>query len=375
MSKLIEIFKAGKHTALSGATLTFSESDLKAAVAAYDPAVYEAPLVVGHPKLDAPAYGWVKSIDFADDGKMLAEPHQVDTEFSEIVQAGRFKKVSAAFFAPDAPNNPKPGVWYLKHVGFLGAQAPAVKGLKSVQFAESEQGVFEFADWDKMTIANLFRRVREYVIGKDGLEFANNHFPEYEINSLTLNAAQEDEHKGGMRPYFAEPNNQGDDMTPEQKAEMEALKAQVTTLTDQNKTLSTQVASFAEAQTKARHDEHVSFAEGLVQAGKLLPADKDGAVAMLDKLAQDETTVQFGEGDGKQTMTPLAMYKAQLEKAPVAVHFGEHGAGDADDAGTVAFAAPQGMTVSADKLDIHNKALKYAQEHKVDYLDAVKKVS
>ena len=38
-----------------------------------------------------------------------------------------------------------PGKWYLRHVGFLGAAAPAVKGLKPVEFADDGGGVV-FAD-------------------------------------------------------------------------------------------------------------------------------------------------------------------------------------------------------------------------------------
>jgi hypothetical protein len=49
---------------MSGQALAFSESDLQATVAAYDPAKHEAPLVVGHPTHDMPAYGWVQRFIF-----------------------------------------------------------------------------------------------------------------------------------------------------------------------------------------------------------------------------------------------------------------------------------------------------------------------
>ncbi|MDL6388248.1 peptidase, partial [Escherichia coli] len=71
----------------------------------------------------------------------------LDPQFAEMVTDGRFKKVSASFYLPDSPSNPKPGVLYLRHVGFLGAQPPSVKGLKQVSFSEQEEGVVEFADW------------------------------------------------------------------------------------------------------------------------------------------------------------------------------------------------------------------------------------
>ncbi|MCO1337163.1 hypothetical protein MO867_22855, partial [Microbulbifer sp. OS29] len=93
--------------------------------------------------------GWVSSLDFA--GSVLtAEPDQVEPEFAEMVNTGRFPKISASFFHPESANNPVPGVWYLRHVGFLGAAAPAVKGLKEASFAGDGEDIFtvEFAGAD-----------------------------------------------------------------------------------------------------------------------------------------------------------------------------------------------------------------------------------
>ncbi len=132
---------------MSGATLQFSEADLQQTVAAYDPARHEAPLVVGHPAHDLPAYGWVQSLSF-NEGAIDATPAQVNPQFADMVAAGAFKKISASFYSPASPANPVPGVYYLRHVGFLGAQPPAVKGLRNPQFADTEDGVltFEFAE-------------------------------------------------------------------------------------------------------------------------------------------------------------------------------------------------------------------------------------
>lgn len=141
----IEVFRVGTHTAKSGLTLVFTESDLKACAQAYDPSEHEAPLVVGHPEEDtAPAYGWVKSLAYRD-GALFAEPTQVDAAFAEIVNAGRYKKISSAFFMPRATGNPVPGALYLRHVGFLGAVAPAVKGMRDAAFAGNGDGVLEFS--------------------------------------------------------------------------------------------------------------------------------------------------------------------------------------------------------------------------------------
>jgi hypothetical protein len=163
----IHVFRAGRHAPMSGGSLEFSEADLAATARAYDPAKHEAPIVVGHPKLDAPAYGWVGSLA-VEGGDLFAAPRQVEPAFAEIVEAGRFKKISASFFTPQNPDNPVPGTYYLKHVGFLGAAAPAVKGLKPIEFATDDAGTVtvEFGDvpawrlgWLFSDVAALFRGV------------------------------------------------------------------------------------------------------------------------------------------------------------------------------------------------------------------------
>lgn len=144
--KPLHIFKPGTHTAMNGASFDFSESDIAATVQAYDPALHEAPLVIGHPKHDASAAGWVKSLSTSAHG-LTAEPQQVDAAFAEQIAKGSYKKISASFYHPDAANNPVPGVYYLRHVGFLGAQPPAVKGLRPIELADGEEGVIEFGDF------------------------------------------------------------------------------------------------------------------------------------------------------------------------------------------------------------------------------------
>lgn len=160
----IHIFRAGRHTAMSGATLDFSDASLADAAAAYDPAVHEAPIVVGHPQTDAPAYGWVSALSYNESG-LSAHPSQVDSGFAEMVRNGRFKKVSASFYLADSPANPKPGHLYLRHVGFLGAQPPAVKGLKQAEFAGDDAGVFEieFAESDE---DRLWQRFMNWLGGR-----------------------------------------------------------------------------------------------------------------------------------------------------------------------------------------------------------------
>jgi len=135
--KLIKIFKAGKFIALNGVELTFSENDITNMATVYNRSTSPAQIVIGHPANDKPSYGVVNQIK-AHDGILFAELDQLKSAFIDAVKLGRYKKVSAAFYTPADNRNPVKGAYYLKHVGFLGAHAPAVNDLGSVAFSENE---------------------------------------------------------------------------------------------------------------------------------------------------------------------------------------------------------------------------------------------
>ena len=371
-TKPLHIFKPGRQTAMSGAVLDFSESDLAASARAYDPALHEAPIVIGHPKHDAPAYGWVKSLAISGDG-LNAEPHQVDADFAELVAAGRYKKISASFYLPDAPNNPVPGVYYLRHVGFLGAQPPAVKGLKQAEFADAEDGVVEFGDWDDIQNAGLWRRMREWLIDKFGLDEADKVIPDYTVANLESSARQEEEQPAA----FADPTNvpvsptqltheENHAVTPEQKAALEAENAQL------KQRLAAAEAEKKKTAASKRHGEHLAYAEQLVGEGKLAPKHKDAVVAFLD-FADGETAVEFGEGDAKQ---PLATaFKSFLGDMPKVIEFGETATkGKAGKGGSVDVAEFAEKSTDPDRLNLHVRATELAAEKGIPYEQAVRQL-
>ena len=217
MPNLIEIFRGGTHTDMHGTTLAFGESEIAGIAAAYDPALSEAPIVIGHPRTDAPAYGWVKSLSARGD-RLYAEPDQVDAAFAELVESGRYKKVSACFYRPAAPANPKPGAYYLRHVGFLGAQPPAVKGLAPVEFAESPEDdllLVEFADHESVSllsrVLSLFRGVRDYIVERDGTEKADAVIPNGVLESMKEQATVALVLPPDPEPAYSEENVMSDD--------------------------------------------------------------------------------------------------------------------------------------------------------------------
>lgn len=129
----IEIFKSGEHRDSSGIIRKFTDDMLDKIVSLYNRKVeesksYEAPLVKGHPKTDAPAYGWVERLKRRG-SLLLAKLKDVSSDIVEEVKKGLFKKVSIALY-PDL---------MLRHVGLLGACSPSVKGLKVVEFADGKE--------------------------------------------------------------------------------------------------------------------------------------------------------------------------------------------------------------------------------------------
>lgn len=348
--KRLQIFRTGKQTAMNGVTYEFTEQMLRDAVAAYDTSVHEAPIVVGHPKLDDPAYGWVNRLSFSEGGIVEAEPHEVDAAFAELVDAKRYKKISASWYLPDAPSNPKPGVLYLRHVGFLGAQPPAIKGLKNAEFAANEEGVIEFGDWADSQTASMFRRMREWLIEKFSREDADKVIPEWEIKSLE-EAARSPERV----PAYSERSTD-----PEQSTmTTEALKQKE--------------ADIAKREAALKRAEHVAFCDGLIKDGKLLPTHKDGVVAFMSSI-DVAGTVEFGEGDKAVKQGATEWFRTFLSQLPKAVEFRERAPGSVADEKVVSFSAPAGYSVDTSKLDLHTKACAHMIEHKVDYVTAVKAI-
>lgn len=358
--QLIEIFRAGKRTDANGNVVEITTADLQQAVNAYDVNFHESPAVIGHPQHNAPAYGWVKRLEL--DGDVLkAEFDQIDPEFAEMVEKGRFKKVSSSFYLADSPNNPRPGNLYLRHVGFLGAMPPAVKGLRNPEFADNEQGVVDFADWAE---ASLWRRLRDWIIGQHGQEEADKAVPDYLVASVQeesirndLKRYQQDE-TGIPMPSFNEPNQPS-----EPQGEPEMTTEEIAALKAENEQLK---AEKAEAELNKAKADNADFAEGLVKAGKLAPVAKQQAIDLLNYGSTTAAggVVEFGEGENLH-----GKIKAFLEAQPQIVEFGEVATKDkaagAED-GTVQYAEG----TSADAIDMDKKVRAYMKEHNVDYTAA-----
>jgi hypothetical protein len=128
------IFRAGVHTAMNGVSANYDGAYLRAVARGYDLKKHAAPLVLGHPEDDQPALGVVLHLSTENDDTRLYAHAEVSSALGDMVRAGGYKKISSKFWPAANPKSPTPGAPYLAHVGFLGANAPAVKGLAPLAF-------------------------------------------------------------------------------------------------------------------------------------------------------------------------------------------------------------------------------------------------
>lgn len=286
----IEIFKGGKVTDSAG--VEHDGNDLiEKALATFNAAEHTPPVVVGHPKDNAPAYGWVEGLkkEIRDGAAvLLAKFKDVAPEFADMVERGLFRKRSAAFY-PDGS---------LRHVGFLGAAPPAVKGLADLDFADIDDAVvFEFAEvrpWTWSAIADTFRRIRDWLIETQGREVADSVIPTWETETIDeeRRRAESLDAKGDEPMEYTEADIENIRQEEREKAEREFAERE------------------AQKAQEAARAANKAWLEGKVSDGTIPPAvAKMGVVEFMDTLAV-EGEFQFSESKGKQA--PAVWFKEFL---------------------------------------------------------------
>ncbi|HCJ3871881.1 TPA: peptidase [Klebsiella pneumoniae] len=322
----LAVFAPGTHTAMDGRTITFTPEDCIDLANSYDPSVSEAPFVIGHPSLTAPAYGWAERLEYRD-GIVYAAPRQVNPAFAEAFNAGSYKKRSLSIYQPDSPGNPKPGHFYARHVGFLGAVPPGVKGLPDAQFAEAsgDNGPLEFAlPWEADNLASLFQSIRDWVIQETTIEQADSIIPQWRIQSI-LDSATDERKSISPLAYAEETNvdpNKNTPSTATDFAEREAaLAAREARLAADEEVARTR-------QLEEKRTATVAFADGLVKGGSILPRQKTAIVEVLMNLSQEP--LSFSEGETTISQSPEALLREILSTKPAVVNFSEK-TGTADD--------------------------------------------
>ena len=338
----VEIFKGGPQVDSRGKEWD-GDAIIDKAVASFNAAEHEPPITVGHPKDNEPAFGWVKGLksDVVDGVQTLfMRSRDVVPEFEGLVKAGRYKKRSAAFY-PDGR---------LRHVGFLGAMPPAVKGLADLKFNEDEQYI-EFYDRRTGMIAGIMSGIRDLLVEKFGVDAADRAVPAWELDTLKEEADRAEETPETV--YQEQPETMEETMATEEKQFSEAdVKAaeEAAAAKAREETQQEAVREFAETRRREKID---AFCEKTWPENgnpALPPALLDAGVkAFMERLDGSES-IEFAEGGDKQSQ--LDWFLGFLEGLPQSIHFKEVAKRGED------------LPDNDDSEDIARRALEYQESEK-----------
>ena len=312
----LHLARPGRFTDMHGQDVELTPALLAQLAASYDPAIYQAPLVVGHPKANAPAFGWLDAIEATPEG-LFGTPINVDPFFADAVRSGRYPKRSLSFWPADHPQSPTPGQPYIRHLGVLGAVPPAIPGLRGADLADPDAG----------------------------------------ITTLDFSATS-------PLPPEEPPMSDPDPV---------ALAAQVADLAAQAAALSAREAALAEREAAAAHQAEglrraavIAFCDTLADEARIRPTDIPALAEIVLRLEQSDPAPCFASASDPEAPAPAAPWlRAFLASLPPLVELSEQ-ATQARALGTPAavnFSAPAGYTVDSANLAIHGRALAWLETH------------
>ena len=342
----IDICRAGNWHDMAGRDVRLDEDRLDRIVAAQS-AADPAPVVVGHPEENAPAYGWVDSLRRVGD-RLQAKLRDIAPAFREAVEDGRYAGRSIALQGDT-----------LRHLGFLGGRAPAVPGLAPTCFASAPETVIAFADstaeapQDSSDAQPDSLRALEPRGDEDG-------------NSLVpLRAPQGrgEAEKEGSDPSSAPPEAADGDSGQAALAERETALAEREAIL-----LAHEAAATADDRRRAAETAIATH----VEAGRVLPGERAALVALLAALgggqgngdedaAGGHATIAFASTSGdEERMRPAAILERFIEGLPRRVDYRTLAGGPVPGASTFA-GADENASEDSERIAAEARALMTAE--------------
>lgn len=371
-----DVFFAGDHTDNQGKTRSYSRADLQQVVDNFAP--NKAPLVIGHPKTNAPALGWVTGVRLTDDDRLEVTADNVNVDFAKAVAAKSFPNRSISLERTDKGLS-------LRHIGYLGAVEPALEGLgwqfngadsnptETVEFSAEPNETIEFSMEieQQRSVLDMFSDLRDFIIDKFSEEEADRVLPRWNINWLRDALTRKEVSENEITPFapeFSKPKTEEPAVTTYTQEQLDAaiqqakddaeasfssqLSAEKSRADNAEKTLEEQAFAARVADCKAVVDAQIA-------AGHLTPANAAGLAEFMASLPQgaDAQTFSFSKSDTE------TVEQSQYDFAKAFV-------------GSLGAKSPMGgdPELGHDK-DLDEKAEEYSKAHGVSYADAVIAVS
>ena len=339
----IEIFKAGTFTDANGQEVSIDAAGLEKIAKEYNEKIKEdgnldVPVIKGHDtSSDNPAEGWVKNL-YVEDDKLYAD-FDINDDMAEQIKEEKYKKVSICIEQSDDG-------FILKHIGLLGAAAPAVAGMQSISLnAQQDKQQFIFTSsisqetldllnslykieketrvseeefnkiWSKDTanynIKNLINFLtKEFTMDNENVKSFFNGLIEA-LNTLEIGLTEEQKSsiQGIVNTYF---NDHASELIVEVEVKEDKEKeAEASEQQQQNNSFAKQLqeqvelykAKVADVEKKLRFSEYQKQAEQLVQSGKIRPNSEKQFINMQELAYQNNITKEFNEFLNNSTFT------------------------------------------------------------------------
>lgn len=305
----VEIFSTGTFTpggSAKGRKVTITSADLDEMVQSFQELVpiggFTPVLKLGHAEAQrfmgqasgAPNLGIVKMIRRVGN-KIIADFANVPDAVMDLIRLKRFRNVSVEI-VPSIEFDGRTFANVLTAVALLGAELPAVKGLKelaAMMFTEAEVSPVQ-AD----TIVSY--------------EWEREKMPDTNLTQDQHEALLEAAVTKAVAVAKAEFASGSEKLTAERDAAMAEVK--------------TGAAKFSAFQTEVATKEAAAMVDGAIKAGKLLPKQKDAAMAFATNLTG---TVKFGNEEKSMTV----LFADFLGAMPSKVDLGEKGGSNVDEKG------------------------------------------
>jgi len=326
----VEAFRSGTHTDSDGDTKNWTNDDIKTIAEKYNvsndannPERRIAPVVIGHPTHDAPAYGWIEKAK-AIGGILKLKIGQLQPAFVNALKEGLYKTRSISLY-PDMS---------IRHLGFLGAAQPAVPGLAPFKFSTEEKyDTYEFSQEEEPVDINglksenkFFKRLFE-LFKIDTKNFKGDNMAdtkvvetkvEPKVAEPIVEKAEKKIEMVAAAPVVVEAVVVPPPVVPPVEVPAVNYAEEIKILKAENEQLKTELVA---KKTEQVTDSYKSFVDGLVTEGRMLPRDVDQAIINMKARAELDKVNNFAETD--ELKSSVYQYKAYLSAMPKIMDFNE----------------------------------------------------
>jgi hypothetical protein len=276
----VEIFSTGTWN--GNRTVSVGQEDLHEMVNSFNELTtkisgFRPFLKLGHTEMQrffggesgAPSLGFVEKI-WVEGNKVLANFSNVPDALVDLIGKGRYNSVSIEFL-PRVQFEGSTFKNVLRAVALLGAELPAVKGLKELSASLMSEFAFEFEDADPVD-----------TLEKEQLDMPNEtQFSQEQVDALIEAAVNKA--VGDTKTSFSE--------------KIEAMEAEIGELKEENVKLAEGKAAVEDSMKQfvqaSEQKEVEALVDKAIDSGKITPAERDNYIA----LAQVDQSVKLGEDE------------------------------------------------------------------------------